>query len=72
MIVDEPFTVGFSLIGYLYMIDKISCLELDNIFFLVQIDNGLMTATMKIRRDKVTDKYRREIEVRYEVRVRVL
>jgi hypothetical protein len=31
-----------------------------------------MTATMKIRRDKVTDKYRREIEVRYEVRVRVL
>jgi hypothetical protein len=33
MIVDEPFTVGFSLIGYLYMIDKISCLELDNIYF---------------------------------------
>lgn len=26
------------------------------------IDNGLMTPTMKIRRDKVTDKYRREIE----------
>lgn len=28
----------------------------------VQIDNGMMTPTMKIRRDKVTDKYRREIE----------
>ncbi|TVU44125.1 hypothetical protein EJB05_03558 [Eragrostis curvula] len=29
------------------------------------IDNGLMTPTMKIRRDKVTAKYRREIEALY-------
>jgi long-chain acyl-CoA synthetase len=29
------------------------------------IDNGLMTPTMKIRRDKVSAKYRREIEAMY-------
>jgi len=49
-------------------------MEPDNIFFL-QIDNGLMTPTMNIRRDKVTDKYRREIEALFKwdaERVRVL
>ncbi|KAK3145499.1 hypothetical protein QOZ80_3BG0253620 [Eleusine coracana subsp. coracana] len=29
------------------------------------IDNGLMTPTMKVKRNKVTDKYRREIEALY-------
>lgn len=66
MIADEPFTVSFH--SYIYNWEILLAASLT--LFSIQIDNGLMTPTMKIRRDKVTAKYQREIEALFKWGIR--
>lgn len=70
LIVDEPFTV---IIYLTVLIDVLALFNLRSkkletcMFYdtTLQIDNGLMTPTMKIRRDKVVAKYKDEISQLY-------
>lgn len=67
LLVNEPFTVRFWNLN-LYLLCSFLIIKLTSLvypFVHWQIDNGLMTPTMKIRRDRVVAKYKEQIDNLY-------
>lgn len=64
LVVDEPFTVRLTWQKWMCLICNSGYIMLDFKYkskTLLQIDSGLMTPTMKVRRDQVVAKYKEEI-----------